>query len=482
MPGNLFQGQDVARVIEQQMRQWELSKDYEQARLSTGAQIDYISISRELGSGGVEVAQYLAEQMKWQVYDKEILDYMALNMGVHKSVLEHLDEKSEGWIDDWLVPMFSFEGSPHVEQLGYYKHLIKVLLMLARLGRAVIIGRAAGLVLPHHRGLAVRIIAPFELRCENYAKANDLTRDEAVKIVKASDQSQKRFVENFAHKDIDDPANYDLVFNTEKLSSMSVGKLIWRAFDQRMIDQQVLEVGQKKTPDVLVEEQLKQWEASRIWAEAPDRHAYLAGGTQIDYITIERLVGSGGGEVAARLAKLMGWDVYDREILDHMSKNMNVHVRLLAGMDERTRNWVAEGLSPLFANEHIAQERYFEHLAEALLIIARHGKAIILGRAAGKVLPRNKGLSVFVTAPFERRARHIADLDHSRVEDAAKRVKKADHEQGKFVKEFTGKTIDDPRYYDIIFNTDKLSPSAITKLVSRALDLRAADEKEQHEK
>ncbi|MBN2210021.1 MAG: cytidylate kinase-like family protein [Sedimentisphaerales bacterium] len=479
MPGKLFQGQDIGRIVEQQMRQWELSKEKEHLRLSTGVEIDYITISRELGSGGEDVAEHLSKLMNWQFYDKDILDYMSENMNVHRSVIEAVDERTKGWMEDWLMPLFSSKEAAHVEQLSYYKHLTKVLLVLARMGRAIIVGRAAGQVLPRERGLSVRVTAPFELRCQRYAAERDISLEAAQKVVQAADATQRRFVKDFSGKDIDDPLEYDLAFSTELVTPPSVAKLIWRAFDQHIVDMKVEDERIKKSTAEIVAEQMHHWDDARSIAESEDRHTHLADGAAIDYISIERLVGSGGGEIALRLSKLMDWDIYDREILDYMSKNMNVHVKLLEGMDEQTRGRVAKAFEVLFKRKSqgkVSVQRYFEHLTETLLVIARHGKAIILGRGASKVLDRSRGLNVFVTAPFEQRSRHIAELDQTDVEAAAKRVKKADREQGKFVRDFTGFDINEIHCYDIVFNTGKFSPQAVIKLIWRAFDVRQEEQ------
>jgi hypothetical protein len=104
MPANIH-NREISQIVEGQMRQWEMAQNEQvkretQTRLvgTEGVKIDYIAISRELGSGGAEIAQALAGLLKWQVYDKEILDYMAENMDVHKSVLESVDERTIGWI------------------------------------------------------------------------------------------------------------------------------------------------------------------------------------------------------------------------------------------------------------------------------------------------------------------------------------------------------------------------------------------------
>jgi len=208
------------------------------ARLTSGADIDYITISREIGSGGEEIAQILADLMRWQLYDKGILDYMSENMQVHKGILESVDERTIGWIEDWLAPIFTKKSTDHVDQLSYYRHLVKVLLVIAKHGSAVIVGRAAGQVLPRDKGLSVRVTAPFDIRCKRYAAKQGVSFGDAAAIARKADKEQIKFVKNFVNKDINDPKDYDIVCNTEKLSPTSVAKLIWRAFDQRVVSGQ----------------------------------------------------------------------------------------------------------------------------------------------------------------------------------------------------------------------------------------------------
>ncbi|KPK75766.1 MAG: hypothetical protein AMJ79_09765, partial [Phycisphaerae bacterium SM23_30] len=236
MSGKRIQSREIERIIERQMRQWEIGLS-EQAKRQKPAppaagkkRIDYITISRELGSGGEQIAQILSKQLGWQVYDKEILDHMAEDMHVHKSVVESVDERTIGWIEDWLGPIFTDKS---VGQLSYYRHLARVLLVISRHGRAIIIGRAAGLLLPRANGLSVRVTAPLELRCRRYAQDNNLSLAAARSVVEKKDRAQKAFVRDMLNQDLCDCRHYDIVINTEKFQPESAAKLIWRAFDQR---------------------------------------------------------------------------------------------------------------------------------------------------------------------------------------------------------------------------------------------------------
>ena len=488
MRGRLFQNKEIDQIVEHQLSQWDLSRNIKdksemQAQLASDARIDYITISRELGSGGEEVARILSDLMKWQLFDKEILDYMAKNMNVHVRALESVDERSMGWMEDWLKPVFASKSDEHVEQLSYYKHLGKVLLVISKHGQAIIVGRAAGLLLPREKGLSVRVTAPFELRCKRYAQQNHISIEEATSIVKEADKTQNRFVKNFLEKDVNDSRYYDIVCNTEKISPVSVAKVIWRALELRIVSEKEYSKVKADGLDIvhIVRHQIEQWEQTQSKEDEREEEAHLASGAVIRYITISRELGSGGAEIARILSDMMKWQLFDKEILDYMAENMNVHIQMLASVDEQTLGRIGDRLVRFFSRksgEHI-KWRYQEHLAETLMIIATHGHAVIVGRGASQILPREKGLSIHVTAPFELRCRRYATENKIGIEKARSIVEKADKEQNRFVKNFSGKDVSDSKYYDVVCSTEKLYPISVAKLILRALDQRVASEEQQ---
>lgn len=485
MCARLYQNENYDQIIERQVNEWRRSREKSGEITHHAGDIDYITISREMGSGGEEIAQILSELMGWQRFDKEILNYMSENMDVHVRTLESVDERTVSWINDWLVPLFSSKPEGHVEQLTYYKHLGKVLMVIAKHGKAIIVGRAANIVLPRERGLAVRVTAPFELRCKRYAREHDIRLGEAMQLIEKNDERQARFVKDFISRDIDNPINYDIVVNTEKLTPTAVAKLLWRALDERVSSKREHAQAKAAGEDVarIVEKQMEQWEQEWDGQQIAPGHAHLTTGAEIDYITLTRDERSGGTETARMISDIMQWQLYDHEILDYMAKRMDVHVRMLEGLDEKSMSWINDRLMPFLSgksSEYVKQSRYYQHLGEQLLIISMHGRAVIIGRAAAQILPREKGLSVRITAPLELRASRYASEYGVSLEDARNAVKKADAEYKRFVKSFVDKDVDDVAYYDLICNTEKLTPRSVARLVCRTFEQRLASQIEQH--
>ena len=238
MPGKQHRGREFKGIVEGQMRRWELTQSEDaisEARARAASrEIDYITISRQPGSGGDQVARILTEMVQWELYDKQILDFMSENMNVQQDVLKKMDEQSTGWVEDFFSPVFSDKP---VNQMNYYRHLVRVLFLIAQEGKAIILGRCAAMVLPRDRGLNVRIAAPFELRVQRFGKENELEPKDAREEVERLDRKQEEFVKNFLNKRARDAKYYDLICNTEKLTPESVAKLIWRTMDlRRMAD------------------------------------------------------------------------------------------------------------------------------------------------------------------------------------------------------------------------------------------------------
>ncbi len=426
---NMKQNERFPTMVERRMKEWERNKNLKPLQLGgRGGPIDYITISRQMGSGGEEIAQKLADLMDWGLFDKKLVDFMAENFGVHKDVLATVDESTRGWIEESLNMFFSTrKGSQSMDQYSYYKHLVEAMLVIARHGRAVIVGRGAGHVLPRDKGLSIRIISPFELRCERVAREQNISSAEAATIIRKADSDHMRFLKDFVWKEPDEMRDFDLVINTEKFSPDSMAKLIWRAFDKRVDSK--LEQEQMKAEGIdiarVVERHMEEWKEEQGQIDNGEA-IHLSDGLTIENITVGRFIGAGGEEVAQMMADVLGWQYYDQEILNYMSENMKIHVKVLETVDERTKGWIENRLIPLFSRKPetiVNNADYLKALGETLMVIAEHCEVVILGRGAGLFLPPEKGFRVFITAPHEVRARRYARTHEIRVEDAETQLK-----------------------------------------------------------
>ncbi len=202
------------------------AQEVKQAPKRTGP---YIAISREAGSRGGEIAYGVAKLLGWDVLDKELLDFMAERYHLPRQVLDEVDETTSNWFHD----LFSLcAGTQAISQADFVVHLKQIICMAAIHGNVVFVGRGAQCLLPRERGLAVRIIASRETRIQHYMRRQSLNHDAAVFAIDSRDQGRIDLCKYYFQHDIDDPHNYDLIVNTDRLTSEQAADLIVRTYQE----------------------------------------------------------------------------------------------------------------------------------------------------------------------------------------------------------------------------------------------------------
>ncbi len=224
----------LEKLIGKQVRLWSVRERIR--RMSQKSAADpwdtaYVTISRTAGSKGSQVALEVARKLGWQVYGREIVDYIARTAKVRRSVVESFDEKRRSEIQSWIQTAIDRHALGHDR---YLHHLLQVLLTIAEHGRAVIIGRGAHLVLPPERGVRVLITAPLETRVNNLVREHGLSRSEARRQVEKRDSERERWLRHFFKTEANDPTCFDLVINTGTWSVEEAAEVVVRALEVRL--------------------------------------------------------------------------------------------------------------------------------------------------------------------------------------------------------------------------------------------------------
>jgi cytidylate kinase len=224
-----------AQAVETQMRRWEMSRQVEARHRAQEAAADLerpltVAISRECGARGAAIARNVAERLSWQVYDHELMAYMANQMHVRESLLDSLDEKTVGWSREWLNIVLDQEA---LDQESFIVHLTRVVLAIGLHGEAIIVGRGANFILPADRCVSVRIIAPLAERVAYISQRERLTTAEAQKRLRETDRDRSGFIEEYFHKDLADPHHYDLVLDSSALGEEASARLIVQAMEAK---------------------------------------------------------------------------------------------------------------------------------------------------------------------------------------------------------------------------------------------------------
>ncbi|MBZ5638188.1 MAG: cytidylate kinase-like family protein [Acidobacteriia bacterium] len=211
----------IERLIQRQIREWDLRRRLaeeggeaarrEIAHLPEGP---WVAIAKQLGSDARRIAKALGGKLGWQLFDKEIVETIALETHTRERILSRLDEKAVGRFDDLLSELVV---PNHLDQLTFLREMGKVIWALARQGHVILLGRGANWFLDPRYGLRVRVVAPFDTRVARVSERERIGPKEAASRVRETDASRAAFIRQVYHRDIDDPLGYDLVLNTEAL-------------------------------------------------------------------------------------------------------------------------------------------------------------------------------------------------------------------------------------------------------------------------
>jgi cytidylate kinase len=182
-----------------------------------------IALSREAGARGAEVARALGARLGWPVYDRELLQQIGEQMGLHPGRLESVDEKHKGWLEECLE---AFASGSAVSGSVYLRRLVQTLAALGAHGECVIVGRGAAQVLPEASTLRVRLVGPPDVRRDAIRRRLGLGREEAARWVEKTDRERATFVKEYFHKDVADPRGYDLTINSGRFSTDDCADLI----------------------------------------------------------------------------------------------------------------------------------------------------------------------------------------------------------------------------------------------------------------
>jgi cytidylate kinase len=209
----------VVAAAERQMQQWLLEHQNQAEKTGRGAGGrgaaigPYVTISREAGVGGSQVARLLGESLGWEVLDRELVECMAERYHISPAVLEVVEETTTNWLTEILGSVFD---PNYVSQQQYVIRLSRMILMAAHKGRVIFVGRGAGFLLPREQGLAVRLVAGYNYRVQQIMERRHLSREDAQKYVAKTDADRGALAKEYFHRDWSDPHLFDLVVNVEK--------------------------------------------------------------------------------------------------------------------------------------------------------------------------------------------------------------------------------------------------------------------------
>jgi cytidylate kinase len=167
-----------------------------------------LTVSRQKGSLGFEIACATADRMGYRLVLQEVINLAAQRAGSPEVALAAIDE----------LGLLKFSPSPEACQ-AYAEAIRQVLHEFAAEDNIIIIGRGGQVALQDWpNAIHLHVVAPLSLRVQRLAERLDIRPEHALAQIKASDHFRSIYLKRFFKLRWDENEAYDLILNTSKIS------------------------------------------------------------------------------------------------------------------------------------------------------------------------------------------------------------------------------------------------------------------------
>ena len=173
-----------------------------------------ITIGREFGSGGHQIANTLAQRFNLPLYDSNILKEIALAKDVDHAELEKYDEVPRNHFFSKTRRGYSSSPEENIANLQF-----KYLREKAEQGESfVVVGRCSETILKGYPGMiSIFVLADKEAKLARIAEYHDISTIEADVIMTRQNRNRKVYHNYYCPNKWGDSRNYDISINSTRL-------------------------------------------------------------------------------------------------------------------------------------------------------------------------------------------------------------------------------------------------------------------------
>ena len=192
-------------------------------------------------------------------------------------------------------------------------------------------------------------------------------------------------------------------------------------------------------------------------------------------IAITRTCGSGATSIGKILAKNLGVEIYDRNILRLASDDSGISEELFARADEDQKQSLlfrasqkvyTGGLIPPEKEDFTSNNNLFNYQAKVLRELADESNYVVIGRAADYVLRDKPGLvRVYIYASREKCIEKEMNRQKIDWKTADKFITKTDKYRRDYYRYFTGQEWENMQNYDLCINTTQMTYEQAAKSI-----------------
>lgn len=190
----------------------------------------FVTISRETGTGGSELARAVLGRLRcppakepWAIYSGNLIEEMLRAHNLPRYLDRFLPEDRISFLEASVGELVGL----HPDLWDLVAKTNELMRRLARAGGAILLGRGANFATADvPRGVHVRLVASAEYRAARTAHALSMSPEAALAHNALRDAARRRYVRTTFGKDISDPVHYHLLLNAEHLTPEKMVVLI----------------------------------------------------------------------------------------------------------------------------------------------------------------------------------------------------------------------------------------------------------------
>ena len=202
-------------------------------------------------------------------------------------------------------------------------------------------------------------------------------------------------------------------------------------------------------------------------------------------VTISREYGSGGGEIGARLAKRLAWQLIDHDVVKRVAQMLHVSEEEAQEHDECVESLptrlfkqlrLVHPSMPVIMDIPFSVDARAFHEARSQIIdgAVTAGQVVIVGRGAQAHLgPQKTVLHVRIMAPLEMRIAYVMRREGLAQQEAQARILQKDQEHARYLETFYHRHPGDPQLYDLVLSTGTLDLESAVDVICLVLERKA---------
>jgi CMP/dCMP kinase len=198
------------------------------------ARIELITVSRQFGAGGSELARKLGERLDWPVLDDEVACRCAQRLQIETSAVERLREHSPTLLARLTAALLvAPPEAPGIDTSDLLRIDAIAEAALASITEAaqtlplIVVGFGTQCIFANRAdALHVRLIAPLATRVDRLRARFGWDASNATAQVRRMDEERRRYVQRYFHRDVNDPLLYDVQINTGRTTFDEAASMI----------------------------------------------------------------------------------------------------------------------------------------------------------------------------------------------------------------------------------------------------------------